>query len=69
MSKPKRINPSSARRRPGRRPQVSLPSINPNAAGADIGAREIIVCVPADRAENPVRTFATFTRDLLALSG
>lgn len=68
MPKPKRINPSSARRKPGRRPKVSLPSINPDAAGADIGAREIVVCVPADRAEDPVRTFATFTRDLHALA-
>lgn len=67
MPKQKRINSSSAGRKPGRRPKVSLPSINPDAAGADIGAREIVVCVPADRAEDPVRTFATFTRDLHAL--
>jgi hypothetical protein len=35
-----------------------------NAAGIDIGAREIFVAVPSDRDENPVRVFATFTEDL-----
>src|SRR5436190_508444 len=40
------------------------PSLEPNAAGIDIGAREIFVAVPPDRDENPVRVFATFTEDL-----
>jgi len=31
------------------------PVLEPNAAGIDIGAREIFVAVPADRDENPVR--------------
>jgi len=44
------------------------PQIDPDAAGADIGAREIVVCVPADRDDQPVRTFATFTQDLHALA-
>jgi transposase len=40
------------------------PVLEPNAAGIDIGAREIFVAVPPDRDENPVRVFATFTEDL-----
>jgi transposase len=35
-----------------------------NAAGIDIGAREIFVAVPADRDETPVQAFQTFTEDL-----
>ena len=46
----------------------SLPQVNPNAAGLDIGAREILVCVPADRDPTPVRAFGTFTPDLQALA-
>ena len=40
------------------------PLLEPNAAGIDIGAREIFVAVPADRDEDPVRAFPTFTEDL-----
>jgi transposase len=40
------------------------PVHNPDAAGIDIGAREIFVAVPAGRDENPVQVFATFTEDL-----
>lgn len=40
------------------------PLLEPNAAGIDIGAREIYVAVPPDRDENPVRVFSTFTEDL-----
>src|ERR1700730_13318446 len=40
------------------------PILEPNAAGIDIGAREIFVAVPPDRDEHPVRVFATFTEDL-----
>jgi len=36
----------------------------PNAAGIDIGAREIYVAIPADRDETPVRRVPTFTGDL-----
>ena len=42
----------------------SLPVIRPNAAGIDIGATKIWVCVPSDRAEPNVRCFDTFTADL-----
>ena len=40
------------------------PILEPNAAGIDIGAREILVAVPPDCAEDPVRVFSTFTEDL-----
>src|SRR5215470_13953491 len=40
------------------------PILEPNAAGIDIGAREIFVAVPSDRDEHPVRVFSTFTEDL-----
>jgi transposase len=41
-----------------------LPLLHPDAAGVDIGAEEIFVAVPADRVEESVRSFGTFTRDL-----
>jgi len=53
--------------RKGRRKGMCLqdrPVLEPNAAGADIGAREIFVGVPSDRDAHPVRSFATFTEDL-----
>jgi transposase len=40
------------------------PILEPNAAGIDIGAREIYVAVPPDRDAEPVRIFKTFTEDL-----
>jgi len=40
------------------------PVLESNAAGIDIGAREIFVAVPPDRDQNPVRVFSTFTEDL-----
>lgn len=44
------------------------PCLEPNAGGIDIGAREILVAVPPDRDENPVRAFQTFTEDLEAMA-
>ena len=44
--------------------QMDTPLFEPNAAGIDIGAREIFVAVPPERDENPVRKCATFTEDL-----
>ena len=38
--------------------------VHPNAAGLDIGAREIYACVPPDRAGETIKVFATFTPDL-----
>lgn len=40
------------------------PLQNLDAAGIDIGVREIFVAVPAGRDEDPVRMFETFTEDL-----
>ena len=40
------------------------PVLEPNAAGIDVGAREMFVAVPGDRDANPVRVFPTFTEDL-----
>jgi transposase len=45
-----------------------LPVLHPDAAGIDIGAEEIFVAVPAERALEPVRSFGTFTRDLHELA-
>lgn len=44
-----------------------LPTIHPNAAGIDIGADEIVIAIPPDRDDEPVRAFRTFTPDLHAL--
>jgi len=45
-----------------------MPLMRPDAAGVDIGATEIFVAVPADRAVENVRAFPTFTQDLYALA-
>jgi transposase len=45
-----------------------LPVLHADAAGVDIGAEEIYVAVPAERALEPVRSFGTFTRDLHELA-
>jgi transposase len=45
-----------------------LPVMHPDAAGVDIGAEEIFVAVPADRATDSVRSFGSFTRDLHELA-
>ena len=44
--------------------QKSLPFIQPDAAGIDIGATEIYVAVPEERDNRSVRKFATFTEEL-----
>jgi hypothetical protein len=40
----------------------------PKAAGIDIGSASHYVAVPADRDEQPVREFKSFTEDLLAMA-
>jgi hypothetical protein len=42
----------------------TLAQIQPNAAGIDIGSEEHFVAVPADRAEESVQRFSSFTSDL-----
>ena len=49
--------------------QGVLPVMRADAAGIDIGATEIFVAVPPDRATEHVRLFPTFTQDLYALAG
>ena len=44
------------------------PSVNPHAAGLDIGSEEIWACVPEERDDQPVRSFGTFTPDLFGLA-
>src|SRR6267378_2569914 len=46
----------------------SLPMIHPSAAGIDVGAKEHVVAVPADRDPEPVRSFKAFTPDLYELA-
>jgi transposase len=41
-----------------------LSTINPDAAGIDVGATFHVVAVPGDRDDRPVRTFRTFSGDL-----
>ena len=49
------------------RERALLEKVNLNAAGIDVGAHAHWVAVPADRDENPVRSFGVFTSDLMAL--
>jgi transposase len=46
----------------------SLPLIHANGAGIDVGAKEHVVAVPADRDPEPVRSFKAFTPDLHELA-
>ena len=57
----------SSRRRPRPQPQ-QRPLVEPNAAGIDVGARQMYVAIPPDRDQEPVRVFSTFTQDLEALA-
>ncbi len=45
-----------------------LSTINPDAAGLDVGSTFHVVAVPGDRDERPVRTFRTFSGDLHRLA-
>ncbi len=46
---------------------TQLPALHPHAGGIDIGATQIQVAVPLDADLKPVRTFTTFTDDLIAI--
>ena len=48
--------------------RTALTITHPNAAGIDIGSASHYVAVPADRDDEPVREFASFTEDLEALA-
>jgi transposase len=62
MSAPKKVKTKASRKA-----NTQLPALHPHAAGIDIGATEMQVAVPCDADPDPVRTFTTFTDDLLAL--
>lgn len=73
MDKPDSKQPQSQtkpKRRRGNRGMCleDRPVLQPNAAGIDVGARELYVAVPPGRDPNPVRVFATFTEDLERLT-
>ena len=42
----------------------SLPVLNPDSAGIDIGASFHVVAIPPDRCSEPIQTFKAFTSDL-----
>jgi transposase len=44
------------------------PVLEPNAAGIDVGARQMFVAVPPEKDADPVRIFDTFTEDLEKLA-
>jgi transposase len=48
-------------------PFDGMSKVNPNAAGIDIGAEEIVVCVAANEATQIVRGFGNYTVDLQAI--
>lgn len=50
------------------REEHSLPVLNLNAAGIDVGSEEHWVAVPKDRDTEPVRRFGCFTADLHAMA-
>ncbi len=66
--RPKSKGSSSRRKKRKGMSATDRPCLEPNAAGIDIGAREIFVAAPPDRDEHPVRVFATFTEDLHAMA-
>ena len=51
-----------------RRKRAVLELAHPNAAGIDIGSASHFVAVPADRDDEPVREFKSFTDDLNSLA-
>ena len=50
------------------RRRLKLEVAHPNAAGIDIGSASHFVAVPADRDDEPVREFTSFTEDLERLA-
>ena len=45
-------------------PFTGMSQVNPNAAGVDIGAVEIVVCVAGDETTQIVKAFGNYTVDL-----
>lgn len=63
MSNPRKVKIKSAIGKAN----CQLPTLHPHAGGIDIGATHLQVAVPCDADPRPVRTFTTFTDDLLKL--
>lgn len=68
LSKEKEAKKRAARRRKKGFCYQDRPVVEANAAGIDVGAREMYVAIPPDRDPEPVRVFPTFTADLEALA-
>ena len=66
--KPERAKGPSRKKRQKGMCLEDRPVLEPNAAGIDIGAREIFVAIPPNRDGHPVRVCATFTEDLQQLA-
>ena len=49
------------------RPFAGMSKVNSNAAGVDIGAHEIMVCVSGAEMDQIVRAFGSYTVDLQAI--
>jgi hypothetical protein len=67
-SKQPKTKQSKKRAARNNKKQQDRPVIEANAAGIDVGAREMYVAVPPDRDPEPVRIFPTFTADLEAIA-
>ena len=71
MSSTREVETEAKKRTPRRKKRGSCqqdrPVVEPNAAGIDVGAREMYVAIPPDRDSEPVRVFKTFTWDLECL--
>ena len=52
------------RKKRGKRTARKLSTLNPAAAGLDVGSTFHVVAVSPDRDSEPVRTFQSFTADL-----
>lgn len=63
MSKLSKPNPGLAEARPF----AGMSQVNPHAAGVDIGAHEIMGCVPGSAGQQIVRAFGSYTTDLQAI--
>ena len=74
MDVPLEDQPQSGKTTPKRRRRnkgmclEDRPILEPNAAGIDVGAREMFVAVPPGRDKNPVQVFRTFTEELERLA-
>ncbi|BDV00143.1 hypothetical protein TDMWS_02280 [Thermodesulfomicrobium sp. WS] len=50
------------------RPFASMSQVHPHAAGVDLGAHEIMVCVPGGENTQLVRSFGNYTADLQSIA-